>query len=85
MTAVANTRPRERLRPIYTPALKMSYRRRECLRLSTTRFEKLLLHPDEFRKTGTRFLRSLLRAAREPTLFGGWDDEEPDGDSSRHP
>lgn len=45
------------LRPIYTPALQISYRRRECLRISVKRFEDFLLNPDEFKKVGTKFLK----------------------------
>ncbi|HUT37088.1 MAG TPA: protein kinase [Planctomycetota bacterium] len=66
------------LRPIYTPALKISYRKRECLRLSTARFEKFLVQPDQFQKQGTNFLRRLLSASREGMLFKAWDDDEPE-------
>jgi len=57
------------LRPIYTPALKITYRRRECLRLNVKRFEDFLLNPDKFKQTGTRFLKSLLSGKEDPTLF----------------
>jgi len=48
------------LRPIFTPALQISYRRREALRLNVKRFENFLLYPDRFKKTGTKFLKELL-------------------------
>lgn len=57
------------LRPIYTPALRITYRRRECLRLNVNRFESFLLNPDKFKQTGTKFLKSLLSVKREPTLL----------------
>ena len=57
------------LRPIYTPALKITYRRRECLRLSVKKFEYFLLNPDKFKQTGTKFLKNLLSGEEEPTLF----------------
>jgi len=57
------------LRPIYTPALRITYRRRECLRLNVKRFEDFLLDPGNFKRTGTMFLKNLLSGKEEPTLF----------------
>jgi hypothetical protein len=48
------------LRPIYTPALQISYRRRECLRMSTLKFSQFMLYPKNFRKIGTKFLKDHL-------------------------
>lgn len=64
------------LRPIFTPTLQISYRRRECLRISTSKFIKFLIEPNEFSKTATKFLRENLgfnlenkANENEPTLF----------------
>lgn len=42
----------------FCPALRITFRERERLRLSKNQLELLLLSPDEFAKSGTEFLRS---------------------------
>jgi len=64
------------LRPIYTPALQITYRRRECLRLNVKRFEAFLLNPDKFKQNGTRFLKNLLSGKEEPTFFNHLEERE---------
>lgn len=52
-------------RKIYVPAFLISYRNRECLRMSPHRFEIFLKNPDIYAKRGTKFLDSLS----QPTLY----------------
>jgi serine/threonine protein kinase len=46
------------LNRIYCPAFAIGYRRDDQLALSSSKFEKLLISPDIFRKGGTEFLRT---------------------------
>ena len=57
-------------RRIFAPAFQMSYRERECLRLSPERFEEFLLNPIEFKKFGTDFLKDLTRRDYQVKLPG---------------
>ncbi len=47
------------LRPIFTPALKISYSDRYTVRIGCKSFEKYLIKPNEFEQNGTSFLRKL--------------------------
>ena len=47
------------LRPIYTPALKISYSDRYAIRIKCESFQKFLHDPENFSKTGNRLLRKL--------------------------
>lgn len=47
------------LRPIYTPALQISYSDRYSIKIGCELFEKFLSKSLEFERTGTRFLRAL--------------------------
>ena len=55
------------LRPIYTPALKISYSNRYSVKTDCSGFENFLLNPKVFEKTGTSFLKKL--SGKQETLF----------------
>ena len=56
----------------FCPALRITFRERERLRLSKEQLELLLLNPDEFAKVGTEFLRSNNKdRPRQLPLFKG--------------
>lgn len=54
------------LRPIYTPALRISFSDRYSIKIGCNLFTKFLVQPKEFEKTGTLFLKSL--ATKQSTL-----------------
>lgn len=47
------------LRPIFTPALKISYSDRYSIKIGCALFEKFLTSPNDFERSGTKFLREL--------------------------
>ena len=47
------------LRPIYTPALKISYSDRYSIKTNCKQLEKFLTKPKDFEKLGTKFLKDL--------------------------
>jgi len=52
------------MRRIYAPAFQISFRNRECVRLTPDRFESFLREPQMYSKRGTKFLEDL----NQPTL-----------------
>jgi len=51
--------PQLHLRPIFTPALRISYTSRYKLRMNCEKFEQFLINPQEYSKSGTQFLRNI--------------------------
>jgi tRNA A-37 threonylcarbamoyl transferase component Bud32 len=50
------------LRRIYAPAFQISFRNRECLRMTPERFEMFLKDPELYAKSGTKFLDDMQQS-----------------------
>jgi len=56
------------LRPIYTPALRISYSDRYSIKVDCNHLEKFLTNPQDFEKTGTKFLKGFVMPQKTLTL-----------------
>lgn len=56
------------LRPIYTPALKISYSDRYSIKTNCKQLEKFLTKPKDFEKSGTKFLQDVTTKQETITL-----------------